>query len=367
MTTPARRPKVFLSYTPEEAAHAARLRPLLEIAGFAPRLDSEALAREAQWDAALAFTMTSTDFVVALLSRGTRGSRQEQELLCAFRIVAKLGANTSSIFPVLVDSTQSPLDEVLPAFFKPLNVVAFADFDSGWRQLHRSLSKAARSAGLRVPRLLRAAPCGDVDQAAASETINAHRFFSRSMNASGGGEVAELTLIANGRIVEDRTHARMWTAGCLDPDALPRAPLADQEEEVARWTPDSMQTEAQRALIAARLEMKHRLRLAIEEFTGDFNSRRAGGYDGWRLPTLEEAMSLVTRATRRDGRHISELFSDHVYVRTADFSPGPAPLMPGLSKVLFQSIWVVSYLDGDCFEVAEEAPIPLRLVRTHLD
>ena len=102
MTTPARRPNVFLSYAPEEAAHAARLRPHLEISGFAPRLDSEALARDTQWDAALAFTMTSTDFVVALLSRGTRGSRQEQELLCAFRIVAKLGANTSSIFPVLV-------------------------------------------------------------------------------------------------------------------------------------------------------------------------------------------------------------------------------------------------------------------------
>ena len=85
---------------------------------------------------------------------------------------------------------------------------------------------------------------------------------------------------------------------------------------------------------------------------------------------MEEAMSLMSKNIQTDGLYISELFSDHAYIRTADRSPGP------ISKLLelfgeaergWGSTWVVGYADADCGEVAEEAPIPLRFVRTDLD
>jgi len=217
-----------------------------------------------------------------------------------------------------------------------------------------------------VPRLLRAAPRNDLDQAAATETIVAQRFFSRSRNESGG-EVADLTLAANGLVVEDRTHGRMWAVGCIDPDTLPHAPPLSGEELGVRYAPEAMQTDAQRALIATRRDMRRRMRLAIEDVTASFNRLRTNGYDDWRLPTLEEAMSLVTRNTRRDGLHVSEFFSNHEGIRTADRSPGHLPVTPGLSKDLFESTWIVTFRDGDCGEVGEEAAIPLRFVRTHLD
>jgi TIR domain-containing protein len=360
-------PRVFLSYASDDAQSAERLRPLLKLGGFGPWVDSEVLSKEEPWEAAMTRAITSSDFVVALLSRGTRSGRQEQELRAAVGdSQGRLGPRKPLVLPCAVTGTRNAaFDDIVSDFLRQSHVIDFADFDIGWQQLYKSLYKAARLTSFWVPKLLRAVSRHDLDHAAVARMIVKQGFFSKTMNAGGGVEEADLRLLPGELVVEDRTSGRMWTRGCINPDALPQAPLPTKEEEIARWTPSAQQSDEQRALVAARQDMKRQMKLAIEEWTTRLNRERLGGYDDWRLPTLEEAMSLMRRSVRSGGVHISDLFSDHAYIRTVDGSPGPRPV--GLPGAGFQTIWIVGYADADCLKIAEEARVPLRFMRTDLD
>ena len=361
-------PRVFLSYASEDALSAERLRPLLKLAGFGPWLDSEALSTEEPWEAAMARAITSSDFVVALLSRGTRKGRQEQELREAVGDSQARSPGRPLVLVCAVTGTRNAaFDDIAPDFIRQSHVLDFADFDVGWQRLYESLYKAARLAGFWVPKLLRAVPRHDLDHASVARMIVEKGFFSKTMNAGGGADEAQMTLASGGMVVEDRSSGRMWTRGCIDPSVLPQAPLSSADEEVAELTPASKRTEQQRASVEARQNMKRLMRLAIEEWATRLNVERLGGYDDWRLPTLEEAMSLMSGNIRIGGVYISELFSNHEYIRTSDGSPGAKLLeLFGEADPGWEPVWVVGYADADCLEVPEEAPIPLRFVRTDL-
>jgi hypothetical protein len=359
-------PRVFLSYASEDAQSAERLRPLLKLAGFGPWLDSEALSTEEPWEAAMARAITSSDLVVALLSRGTRNGRQEQELREAVsRSQEGHGPGKPLVLPCAVTGTRTAaFDKIAPDFLKGSNVLDLADFDAGWQQLYESLYKAARLGGFWVPKLLRAQPRHDLDHASVARMVVEQGFFSKTMNASGGVEEAQLSLAPGGTVVIDRSSGRMWTKGCVDPAVLPKAPPSSADEQAAVMTPAAQRSDQQKALVEARQRLTWQMTLAIEEWAARLNLALAGGYDDWRLPTLEEAMSLMSRNIRVEGVYISELFSNHAYIRTGDFSPAPTILG---QEIGWEGLWVVGYADADCLEAPQEAPIPLRFVRTDLD
>lgn len=359
-------PRVFLSYTSEDAKSAERLRPLLKLAGFGPWLDSEALSTEQPWEEAMERAIASSDFVVALLSRGTRNSRQEHELRAA---VSGSHDRKPLVLSCAITGTRNAgFDEIAPDFLRESHVLDFADFDAGWQRLYESLYRAARLDGVWLPRLLRAVPRRDLDHAAVSRMIVKQGFYSRSMNRRGGADESQLSLAPGGVVVEDRSSGRMWTKMHLPSSNLPQAPQSSAEEMTAEMFPASMRSDEQKALVEARRDMKLRMRLTIEEWLKRVNFERLGGYDDWRLPTLEEAMSLMSSDIRRGGLYLSELFSDSECIRTSDGSPGAQFLDPsGEVELGWGPVWVVMYADGDCYEVPEEAPISLRFVRTDLD
>ena len=364
----SRSPRVFLSYANDDAQSAGRLRPLLKLGGFGPWLDSEGLSTEEPWEVALSRAVRSSDFVVALLSRSTHNSRQKRELWAAVRASRGDPGKPLVLLCAVTGTRNATFDDIMPDSLRQSHVIDFADFDTGWHRLYESLYNAARLAGFWVPKLLRALPRYDLDQAAVARMVVERGFFSKRMNASGGTEEAQLTLAPGGIVVDDRLSDRLWTRGCINPSALPKAPLSGVDEEVASITPPSRRTDQQKVLVEARQNMKRQMRLAIEEWTTRLNVERLGGYDDWRLPTLEEAMSLTSRNTRVKGLHISEVFSDHEYIRTADRSPGAKLLeLLGEAEPGWEPVWVVGYADADCLEAPEEAPIPLRFVRTDLD
>ncbi len=83
-----------------------------------------------------------------------------------------------------------------------------------------------------------------------------------------------------------------------------------------------------------------------EQYVQDLNSKRLGGFDDWRLPTLEEAMSLMTppgggqaleTSAGKATNHLAGAFesSGAFFIWTSDLQ------VPGRG-------WVVYYVDGAC-------------------
>jgi hypothetical protein len=142
-------------------------------------------------------------------------------------------------------------------------------------------------------------------------------FFDASRNRPGRPAAASLTTTLNGAIVKDWATGRAWTRTCAAP--LPH--LGQPRAGMVAWTA---------------------------------NSERLGGVSDWRLPTLEEAMSLMTHEKNARGLFLSPHFSDDGYVITCD-----AQADGGGSFV-----WVAAYAQGDCQQVPADAPVAVRLVRT---
>jgi len=73
-----------------------------------------------------------------------------------------------------------------------------------------------------------------------------------------------------------------------------------------------------------------------KKWIAELNKKDFAGYYDWRLPTLEEAMSLMEREKRRD-LYIDPVFdSKQSWIWTSDFYKGGS------------RAWVVSFGDGGC-------------------
>lgn len=226
------------------------------------------------------------------------------------------------MLPCVVDAeVYTSFPDAVPDFLAEQHAVRLTDVGEGWRDLHRSLCQGARAAGLHVPTLLRSEARTDLDHPAATRMIVEMNFFDASRNKDGDTPGSELRSFRDGRLVEDRSTGRIWTRDSAGPLAYAGSP-----------------------------DVRLVLRQANEE--------RFYGFDGWRIPTLEEAMSLMTRSVRRGGLHISPLFADDEYVWTCDSYLDNSPYGS-------TGPWrrIACYSLGDCQPVPDTAPARLRLVR----
>ena len=77
------------------------------------------------------------------------------------------------------------------------------------------------------------------------------------------------------------------------------------------------------------------LPLEAEKYIQKINAGTYGGYNDWRLPTLEEAMSLMEPAQNKVGLFIHPVFDETRYIWTSD-------------KFGALRAWYVSFFDGYC-------------------
>jgi DNA-binding winged helix-turn-helix (wHTH) protein len=94
-----------------------------------------------------------------------------------------------------------------------------------------------------------------------------------------------------------------------------------------------------------------------EERIAELNTRKFAGFDDWRLPTLEEAMSLVTTyeealATKRAGKetiHLHPVFERTGSHRIWTSDSGIWTILRGQDgKEEYSVQWVVDFLEGRC-------------------
>ena len=312
-------PRIFISYAKEDVRYAEEIRRLLKLADFNPWMDSAGLLAGEAWEARLVEAIRTSDFVVALLSEHTVGGYQETELRVAVKNAPSgRKADVPFVLPCAIGRLlRGDTEEAIPDFLDKSQLIRIWNFNASWRQVHESLYMSARSAGLSVPMLLRSTPRTDFDRAAANQMIVERNFFDSSRNKDGRPAAESLNTLLNGALVEDRATGRIWTRSC------------------GAALPFIGQTHARMAVWKA-------------------NADRLGGSDDWRLPTLEEAMSLMTREANAKGLFISHHLSDDGYVLTCDtYAGGDMSL-----------VWIACYAHGDCQTVPTHAPVPARLVRT---
>ncbi|MCG3156770.1 MAG: hypothetical protein DKINENOH_03394 [bacterium] len=92
---------------------------------------------------------------------------------------------------------------------------------------------------------------------------------------------------------------------------------------------------------------------SAEKYLREVNQRGMAGFTDWRLPTLEEAMSLMEREKRNDDLHIAPEFDrTQRWIWTADTVKGSA-----------SSCWVVDFYGGHCSSPRVDDTSCVRLVR----
>ena len=95
-----------------------------------------------------------------------------------------------------------------------------------------------------------------------------------------------------------------------------------------------------------------------KEYVHQLNQKSFSGHDEWRLPTLEEAMSLVEKTKNKEGLHINSVFDkEQAWIITSD-----------LHKGLFGTrAWVVDFSSGSSCSIAFSSAHCVRAVRdTHI-
>jgi len=89
-----------------------------------------------------------------------------------------------------------------------------------------------------------------------------------------------------------------------------------------------------------------------EKYIRDLNVKRFAGYDDWRLPTLEEAMSLMERETKHGGLYIDPVFDrQQQWIWTAD-------------KESAGRAWYVDFSYGSCYHSDLHSVYDVRAVRS---
>ncbi|MDR4498250.1 MAG: DUF1566 domain-containing protein [Candidatus Scalindua sp.] len=91
-----------------------------------------------------------------------------------------------------------------------------------------------------------------------------------------------------------------------------------------------------------------------KEYVHQLNQKSFAGHSDWRLPTLEEAMSLMKQTKNRDGLYINSVFDEEqAWIMTSD-----------LHKGLFGTrAWVVDFSSGSCCCISFSSAHCVRTVR----
>lgn len=182
------------------------------------------------------------------------------------------------------------------------------------REKIAALERELKSVKSALTRRLRFEPLDELSAEEAQKMVKYCNFFHYAWNRDGKGSYHQYKIIErNGkRLISDETTGLVWQeSGSLEAGSFDHA-------------------------------NKHIDRL---------NNAGYGGYNDWRLPTLEEAMSLMERELQNGGLFINSIFhSEQQILWTAD-------------KTGTHDVWIVNLLQGWCDHQYDNNNCYVRAVR----
>jgi hypothetical protein len=304
------KPKIFLSYAHIDLGMAIKIYSDLKQYGLDIWFDKESLLPGQDWEKEIKKAISESDFFIILLSEKCLSKRGfvHSELRSSFEIVEKFFPSDSGIviLPVRLDNCKPSDAYERLGKLHWIDVFPESEYQDGLKKILKVISKETF--------VLRSEP-KELSQAEVTETIITHDFYETSRNPSGKGVNHRYYTknIQEDVIILDELTGLMWQqSGSND--------LMDFEQ-AKNWI----------------LEL---------------NKKGFAGYHDWRLPTVEEAMSLM-ESEEKEGLYIDSVFDGRQsWIWTADLTQEQ------------YGAWVVLFITGHCSDSLWHQCYCVRAVRT---
>jgi hypothetical protein len=302
------KPKIFLSYAHEDMGMAKRIYKDLKHYGLDIWFDSVLLLPGQNWKDAIEKAIKQSTYYIVLLSSYTLTETGfvQKEMKIAFEILKQCAEDDIHIVPVRIE-------ECNPSYITGLSNVRWIDLfpESEYRDALKKILYIVSPRAFS----LRNQPT-QLSQADVNNTIRLHDFFDKSLNPEGRGfnhQYKELTIKGNKIIVDEKTNLIWQQAG----------------------SPKEMNFKD------------------TEEWINELNQRGHAGFEDWRLPTLEEAMSLMEYTQKNAFLFIDPVFdSKQTWIWTADQVKGESRM------------WAIHFLFGRCNFSPIDINLYVRAVRS---
>jgi len=291
--------RIFISHSWQDKPLARRLEEELENAGAEVWIDHsgirggddlpERISNALEW---------CNEFVLLWSETASKSTWVKREWMSALTL-------NKTIIPCTLDGTE------LPAILAPKARLDFRDVNHGMIVLKETLNLAVVKS-LSTEKLtsvplvqLRSQPLDDYTENDVKEMLKECNFFHYELNREGKGINHQYEIIAfkTTKVIFDKTTGLTWQQSSSDQMKLEK-------------TFDHLQT---------------------------LNQQMPSGYSDWRLPTLEEAMSLMenrvyTQVNEKFQSYINSIFTlQHSSIWTSD-------------RASFGMIWIAHFNAGVCFD-----------------
>jgi len=294
MTKPTKdTPQIFLCYARKDKKPVSELYKKLSDASLKPFMDTKDILPGEDWKQKLMNTIREAPFFLACLSNNSidkRGVIQEEirEALDVWR--QKLDSDIYFI-PVRLQDCAVP-----GALAKFQWVDLF--HDGGFERLKLAIDTGLERIGVVRSIRLRSKPLANLSKNDVKLMLQGNDFYHVDWYWMGKGVQHQYEVLKNGKVVFDKTIGLTW-----------------QRSGSNEITYDG-----------------------VKQYMHDLNKQRFAGYNDWRLPTLEEAMSLMEPKRNKHGLYIDKVFDQRQkWIWTADHtSAGVA--------------WVVGFYGGGCLD-----------------
>lgn len=283
---------IFISYARQDTAVVKDLYALLQRSGFQPWMDIEDILPGQDWKRRIETAIRAAPIFLACISRNSLNRRGmiQVELREAIEMWQQMLVDDIYLIPVRLEDCAIP--EVLSAF----HWVDLFQAD-GPASLLSAIRHQAKRLGLLQKLSLRSEPC-DLNSDEAKRMLAERGFFDAHNNWNGPGVRHQYELLKRGNdaAVLDHVTSLLW--------------------QQAGSTKDLLHHEA-------------------AKYIAQINEKRFFQIDRWRLPTLEEAMSLMEPKKSEIGVHVGAVFDPtQSRIWTAD----------GYDSMC----WVVQYFSAFC-------------------
>lgn len=311
--------QIFLCYARQDAPVVSTLYEKLSLAGFHPFMDIKNILPGEDWKQVLMNTIRKAPFFLVCLSNNSvdkRGVIQE-EIREAFDVQRQKLDSDIYFIPVRLEECRVP--ETLAKF----QWVDLFQTDS-FEQLVVALTLGMERLRSTCPIYLRYQPLDELHEDAVKLMLQKNGFFASDWYWMGRGVRHRYELCGNSKLILDETTGLTWQQS------------------------------------GSKRGMSH---VQARQYISNLNNQSFAGYVDWRLPTLEEAMSLMesTRKNRdlfKSGSFKNrELFIDSLFDKNQQY-------IWTSDKESARRAWYVIFNEGTCYYFSISFRCYVRAVRS---